>query len=118
MLAAFTSTSAEASGSRISPSPISQHALTSAWENSTGPGGKSVPAGIRGCAAGLLVWQLLRVGFNQDDDLARGASLLDEPDSRCGIGERVGPVDHGTDAAGLDQVSDLLQGFGVDLGSE
>src|SRR6266704_7199043 len=82
--------------------------------------GKSVRGWDRhgGGSVGLPGWRLWRRWFNHDDDLARGASLLNEFHRGCRIGERVGPIDHGGDMAGLDEVADLLKGLGGDPGRE
>ena len=71
-----------------------------------------------GTSVALAGWQLRRGWLNHDNDLARGASLLDQPHSSCRVGERVGPVDDRSDTAGLDEVADLLEGLGGDLGGE
>src|SRR5690242_7336910 len=75
----------------------------------------------RGCVEvtrGSPGWHLRRGWCNEDDDLARGASLLDQSHRGCRIGQWAGPVDHRRDAAGLDEVTDLLEGLGGDLGRE
>jgi hypothetical protein len=53
-----------------------------------------------------------------DDDLARGAALLDQSYGGGGFGEWVAPVDNGGDVPGLDQLGDLGKGLGGDLGIE
>ena len=69
-------------------------------------------------STGLAGRQPGRGWFNHDDDLARGASLLDQLHSGCRVGEWVGAVDHRSDTAGFDEVADLGEGLGGDLGGE
>ena len=64
---------------------------------------------------GLAGWRLRRGRLNHDDDLARGAALLDQPHGGCRIGEQVGPVDHRSDVPGFDEVADLGAGSGPGL---
>ena len=54
-----------------------------------------VGGGCAGVTRGSPGWRLGRGWFNDDDDLARGTSLLDEPHRGCRVGEWAGPVDHG-----------------------